>query len=318
MVQKLGFAEDFDKGVRCGLENMGAVVDPLRHPALHQHISELAENAGLKSVPHVVIAREFPMGPAWFRKLPNAGAMPIAHAVSVSESMLDLTKSSVNGRMSPMLEAVMAHEFSHLKDGSFAIVAGRLLPFAMPIVAMSALSLYDRAKARTQRVDGESKGDYCNRLADNIDTISNEDIARCHQQAGKHDGWHVDPNWNEGMTRAGRYAIAAAIGLGVGLLGARFHSRASEFRADRMAVELTNNPEEFKRFFTVLEAEWTRVLKNTPRDTALDKQVENSLHRLMAETLHAHPSTAERIAHIDKVAAKRAAKMGAPATSHLI
>ena len=291
----------------------GTLVDPYKHSDFLVSFANLAKRAGLWTpsgdcskpynpktegyIPHVIVMDEFPMGPVWTRKLPQGGANPM-RMVLLNDSMMKLTGSSIYGKMSSELETVMAHEFSHLKDGGFHLLGNRLQVFAMPLVAMAGLYLYDRAKEKTEHKQGQSKAEYLNELTGNIHKEADAEIAKAHNPE-KPNEWHIDPDWHECIMNAGRYFLVAAVGLCAGLGIARHVALSAEYRADKMAVELTGNPEIFKKVLSDLHATRREARPEKPIADTFGKIIKEKYHDLLGETIHAHPTLKQRISYID-------------------
>lgn len=283
----------------------GAVlIGKKKHPELFQHIAELAAKADLSYIPRVIVVDKLPGGPIWAQKLPNAGASPL-RVVLVSEAMMKCTGADLSRRLSPGLEAVMAHEFSHLKDGALHSLHGHFTPFLLPLVAMAGLYLYDRANEKTKPQAGQSKEEYGKALADSVHKVADAEIEKCkckEREAAKH--WHYDPAWQAQIIDAGRYALVAAVTLGAGLLWARQHSLAAEFRADGFAAQHCS-PEAMKKVLNDLEGVFKEARKNKPPIDSIGAWVKDKLHWVLNKTVHAHPSLKERVSYIDQVAAER-------------
>lgn len=281
-----------------------------QHSEFLTSVAKMAEKSGLLDVksnsikgylPHIMIMDEIPIGAAWARKMPNAAANHM-RGIIISKSMLDLTNSSIHRAITPELEAVMAHEFSHLKDGSMHMLMIHRGTFALPLVAMAGLYLYDRAKEKTKREYGQSKDEYLSELSKNIHKSADEEIEKGKNIQNQQE-WHFDSYWKAGIINAGRYGIVAAVGLVGGLLAARHASLAAEFRADKNAVELTGNPEIFKKVLSELTNVKRKYLPDVrPKADNFGEIIKEKYHWLMARTLHAHPTLDERLSHIDRVA----------------
>ena len=155
--------------------------------------------------------------------------------------------------------------------------------------------------------EGGSKQEYLNKLTENLHKAADEDIAKTN--AEKKDGWHLDPKWQEGIMNAGRYSMAAAIGLAAGLGTVRFGMLAAEHRADRMAVQITGKPEALKNTLSAMGEDLKKLLGRQKQEIAHLKKhgyTPTLKKRIMdiyqEHILIPHPSDAERIKVIDSFA----------------
>lgn len=304
--KSLSWNEALREAIKASLKQgrlSGTLASKRKHPEFIESIEALAQKSGLGYTPHILVVDELPVGPVWSRKLPNAGASPL-QSVLVSKSMLESTGSSLNRPMSKKLETVMAHEFSHLKDGALHNLGVRVMPFALPLISMAGLWLYDRAKAKTKHIAHENKKEYGKRLTESIHKEADEQIEET-KQGTNTKKWHADPNWSEWAINAGRYALVAAVGLATGLLLTRHFSLSAEFRADKFAVEKTGSPEMFKDMLKQLSKIWGEAKANQPKEDKVGGIIMEKYHWLISRTIHAHPSLQERLAHIDKISLGR-------------
>lgn len=239
-----------------------------------------------------------PIGPAYSWHLPNAVAYPDRHAIVISESMMKLTNSSLHGRMSPELETVVAHEFGHLKDGFVHLYGTRLQVFAMPLVAMAGLYLYDKAHAKTEHKHGQSKAEYLNNLTENLHKAADAEIAETKIDKKEY-SWKTDPRWQEWLINAGRYSIAAAIGVAGGLAATHYGVKNLEYGADKMAVQLTGNPEIYKKVLSDMHAIFDEAgrgaVKKYKKPDTFGKIIKEKYHNILSEAMNAHPSLKERL-----------------------
>lgn len=316
------------------------IITPESHPAFHAHLAELSDKAGLSYVPTFIATRHNPMpGPAWVKATPFGGAVPPAILVNDTllglceissdaqqlrafkanpSSLLRIANESLKKRMNPALETVVAHELSHVRDGYLGGTIGSRLPvLAMPLAALAGYRLYLRAHDKAKKDDAAS-------LAQHVKDGVEEEVAQAHAGAKEHANTpHPDPKWTEGLIRMGGDVAAVAAGLGTGLITTRHLSLASEYRADRMAVELTGKPNEFKDVLSNMTActyEIARLHhKQQPKKlpkTLMD-HVKREIWMTLEETVHAHPSLKERFSHIDKVALERGISAAEETITHL-
>lgn len=277
-----------------------------QYPEFMGHIAELAEKAGLKYVPNVLIG-EIGMG-GGIVYTANAMGVPNERGIIINPKMMKATNASLNSRLTPELEAVVAHELGHLKDGflhMWTLQRGAL--YATPIVAMAGLYLYDKAHEKTPHLENQSKDEHFKVLEQNLHKAADEEIEKIKNE--KKEGWQLDPKWQEGIMNAGRYSMAAAIGLVASLGITRCGMNAAEFRSDRMMVKLTQNPEPFKKIMTQMEDEGNQFLKyyeqriNQLKKEGFTMTFKNKIQNLyLTEIVGAHPSNVDRFKAINNFA----------------
>lgn len=273
------------------------------HPEFHRSFSRLAEKYHLGYVPEILVTDRItlPM-PVWMQKIPNGAGYP-AGVVIINQGMMDMTGSHLSRAMSPSLETVMAHEFSHLKDGLLHGMVGVYLPVVLPLIAMIGLRMYDKAHARSKKHPNQSKEEYTEQLTQNINDVANEEKEKNISFHVHSDKWQIHPAWKAHMIEGARYMLVAAVGLATGLLASRHMALGAEFRADRRAVEMTGNPEIFKQVLSDLDKAWAEGHKNNPPEMgSVGKIIKRKFQWLLHETVYAHPTDKQRFDHIDKVA----------------
>ena len=278
----------------------GTLISKNTHPRLVSGIESLAEKCGLDFVPHLFVSDTLDIGPIWARKLPNAGITE-SRFIIANKSLVDMAQGNLHGELTSELETILAHEFSHLKDGRVHASATRFATYALPLVAMAGLWIYDKAKAKTQHKADENKQDYGKRLTENIHKTADEEVDKSNTPDKPHK-WHADPTWSERILNAGRYAVVAAVGLAIGLTISRKMSLSAEFRADRMAVLKTEKPEVFKKILTqITEKTQGAVAERLQNGDPISESIYDKLQMILGSTIHAHPTLSERIAAIDKI-----------------
>jgi Zn-dependent protease with chaperone function len=300
-----GFWEEIEQELEAlerGLRESGLKGKLLRHSEHSQFmgsVAKLAEEAGLKHCPHVMVMDEMSHEPLWARKLPNAFAIP-ERTVIISKGMMDMTGSSTSMRMSPGLETVMAHEMSHLKH---SIVGFHIAPFTLPLIAMAGLDLYDRARARTERKLEQDRQELYRQLVGNINGVADADLEKFRKaEKTPSDKWGPDPVWQQYVTHLARYALVGMAGMAMGLSFAQHASLHAEFRADKFAVQLTGKPEMLKKALVDIDKALMKARKNKPvtNDPVLVRFMDG-WKDFIESHIHAHPSTEERISYIDQV-----------------
>lgn len=300
---RLAFEKAMDKATHDVARDLGGVVCTQKtHPEFYGSMDALAERAGVSYSPRLIVAKNLPGGPVWAKHLPNGGATPVG-VVMISDAMMKLTGSSLDKPMSDKLAAVMAHEFSHLKDGVAHGLVTHLAPWALPVAAMAGLYLYDRAYANTPPLKEGGSREFHLALQNNIHKEADKAIAQAQEEESgiKQGGMALDAGWQARMLNAGRYLMAGAVGLAGGLVYARHAALDAEYRADAFAAKLVG-PEAMKQVLVDLEGVFKEARKNKPKADTLWKRVAENYHWLVARTISAHPELEERLSHIDRVA----------------
>jgi Zn-dependent protease with chaperone function len=223
--------------------------------------------------------------------------------------MLDNTSSSLGGKASAELEAVFAHEFSHLKDGWIKAFSGRAAVVGVPVIGIAAFYLLKRAYEKHDPKHKQSEKELAQALKEKVEHIAAGEIQQAEQVDHRIDEMQLDPAWKKYVIASAQYAAVAAIGLAGGLAVARYSSLASEFRADKFAVEITQKPETFKKMLTNLHE--ARGVKLGQKDHAFKQSLgyangflekaEETLNWILKKTIHAHPTLEQRLSHVDKL-----------------
>ena len=270
------------------------------------HIAELAERAGLGYVPHVVIA-DIGIG-SQVAPTANAAAFLNAKGIVINPKMLELTRASVHSRLTPELETVISHELSHLKDGVAHVITRQyILPVAAPIIGIIGLYLFDKANNKTPFQAEKSKDEHFKGLEQNLHKVADEEIEKIKNEKLE-DGWYISPEWKARIVDSARYAMAAAIGLAGGAAFTRSGMLAAEYRADKMAVNLTGNPDIYKNMMVAMDRQFAELMKcgeaniKHLKKHGFEMTVSKKIKEFFAhEIFGPHPSFKERHSFIDRV-----------------
>lgn len=317
--EKEAFKREFNKGLHESLLAKtqqelqqgllkGTLVTPHQHPEFFASLDGLAKRAGLGYSPIMVLSDAPLVQYSWLEQVPNAAALPGRRLLLVNKQLMQLTGASLHAPVSPKLETLLAHELSHLKHDLPGVIGTRLSIMAFPLVAVMGLHLYDRARHTTPRAPEETESNYKKRLADGIDNAAGEEkkaLLSAESLTFDQQQWRVEKNWWEKIVNAGRYAAAAAVGVGAALWLARRTSLAREFHADKFAAEVTGNPEILKSVLVDIHKEAEKLIAAHPAPDSIGKSFNEYYHDILVKTVDAHPSLRERLAFIDKVAQQR-------------
>ncbi|MDE3017112.1 MAG: M48 family metalloprotease [Pseudomonadota bacterium] len=222
-------------------------------------------------------------------------------ALVLTDGLITLAGSHPHdARPSREVMMVMAHELGHRKQGAAALLMPRLLPWAMPFAAMTALYLYDQANAKKNEQTPKELQGSIDRAAD--ETVGDIKEAPAPSSFGDGHSHQVNAQWKESALHAGRYLLAGALGFGGGLLGTRHIMRHHEFDADHMAVLLTGDTEGYisflKKLHTAGERQFAAEMAKKPRPVHVEEKLKDYIatqwKKLMQNTIDAHPSLDER------------------------
>ncbi|MDX2072769.1 MAG: M48 family metalloprotease [Alphaproteobacteria bacterium] len=217
---------------------------------------------------------------------------------------------------------VMAHELGHCKQG-FAMKLGQTwLPWMLPMASIAALYIYDNTIKENKELSLENIGAAVNKTTDRL--LRQLQLRRPDPEQDEH-AHKVDTEWKKSLLNAGRYVLAGALGFGVGLAGARSMARHMEFDADRMAVKLMGSKQEYIDFLKKAQSSSSKQLgaeiSQKPRPTEVTEKIQDFVSEkwkdLMAETVHAHPSMAEREAALNRTFKDIVTESRAGAPPHL-
>lgn len=294
----------------------GEVLSEASHPEFVKSIQDMASELKLPYKPMVAVVDRIPIGPLWAQWLPNAASLPEEGLVFCTRSMMNLTNSSIHNAPSFGLKGWFAHELAHLKHDAVGALLSHYSTLLFPAAAMVGLFIYNKALAKTP----ENAPNYAERFQHNIHQGANNEQARLDEEEKKHSPdkpWRIEAAAHRPLIEAGKYLAAGVAGL-IGAYAFRQHASLSrEFRADRIAVELTKAPEAFKQALMDMERAYGDATKRIISDP---KALEAIMPKTMKEyfdlgklwldinTTHAHPTFPERLAHIEKIAANMAAK----------
>lgn len=248
-------------------------------PSFFQAVEEIAARLKI-SAPDFFLTGGSMSGHPNFMKMhfaPNAAALS-KKTVILSPPLLEaLGNSDLSKPISDELRAVIAHEMHHCAN----FTSLSLMKFApvllMPAAAMTGLYLYNNAKANAAKEGDTSKEklvEHVHKEADKLhDTLPEEAKS----------SWLI-----RAVNTTAKYMAVAAAGVGVGLLLTRQGARYHEFAADAFASEASHNKnsiisalEKIFEYCGVTAAEHDKMYKG-----------------VMGETFGAHPSLAERAAHV--------------------
>lgn len=258
-------------------------LDPARTQGLQRDLAQMAEHFGIAT-------------PAIYRSPAKMANMVITSTndIIVSDGLLKLAGATDLQRSLPAsFKSVIAHEMQHLAENPLRQYMLRTrLPWMMPLAAVGAVALYD-AMQQSGKKGGQGLADATEAMRKagaNTDTVTQV--------------------YNTHTISAAHYLVAGALGLGGGLMASRHISRGSEFRADAAAVHYTNDMDGYIALLQKLHTQAGEGIAHAGVDYIeqgdgfigkLSKQLEFGYNQLRVQTIHAHPSLAERVAAIRKL-----------------
>lgn len=271
------------------LEKLGAQkVEHSKASGLYHAVDEIAKRLNIKS-PDIYITNDKIIPSDFmleaFSRTPNAASIS-KDKIIISKSFLKLFDSENLMRpVSEEIKAILGHEMHHCAYRTTAVSAAILPVFALPVVAVTATYLYDRAKKKAAAEKDVSPKN----VAKHID----ESAKKAEKIIDKKSGGSPDETENgflKQVLNAGKYIAMATIGLGTGLYIARHGSRFNEFAADRFGALVSSKvamANGLKKVHKAMENS-TYVFKNEP----------SIMDIISSETIYAHPSLRERTSHI--------------------
>ena len=288
----------------------GVLQDRTNASGLVETIEALSAKAGLPAPPRLYLTPHYPS----FYAGPNAagGGLPggMGGFVVLNEPLLKAFHYTPGTLPPPEpLQAVIAHELSHVKDGFTHAMNTRILPLlGMPALAVGALYLYDKTLNRMQRAGKQAHNkdelslaleSASSEMLDELGVPGNVTPPAVQEQDGSYT-FTPDETVKRNFVDRARYLVAAAAGLGAGLMTTRHYSIAGEFRADRMAVKLMGGrPEPMIEGLSTIYRESRRpfveYMRSQPPKSDLQKASEKLWKAIDMEFINAYPSLRERI-----------------------
>jgi len=221
--------------------------------------------------------------------------IPRAGSIVVARNLLDRAGISEHAPPPAWLKSIFAHEMGHINHGITPIAQARKWPVIFPVAAVAGTYLYEKFLANHDEkdlstVDNKEKTRQFEAFAD-------QQIAR--QQEKEKQAEQGDVRAMLGTSRgnhstslqAGKYLIAAILGVGAGMLATRSHMRSLEFQADRFAVKMMGSAQPVEEGIRTL----SRIIEEAQRDLpkGQHKQSLKNIYTVLVE--HAHPALEERI-----------------------
>lgn len=248
-------------------------------PSFFQAVEEIAARLKIPAPDFFLTGGSISGHPNFMNMHYSPGAFSISKkTVLISPSLLEaLGNSDLSKPISDELRAVIAHEMHHCANFTSLSLMKFAPVLALPAAAMTGLYLYNNAKANAAKEGDTSKEklvEHVHKEADKLhDTLPEEAKASWLMRA---------------MNTTAKYMAVAAVGVGVGLLLTRQGARYHEFAADAFASEASHNRNSIIR---ALEKIFEYAGINVAEHDKMFKGVMN-------ETFGAHPSLAERAAHV--------------------
>lgn len=278
-------------------------------PEWYEALQKLSAKAGTRT-------------PALYRvPIDMTNGASLLDAIIITDGMIKTSGSSIKGSPSKEAIAMIAHELGHFKHGGRLAVGIRLMPFMMPMAVMAALYIYENTIKIHKDINLENIeaaiGNTTNHLLEQLHLRKPDSSQTKHE----HD---LQTAWKEQLLNAGRYMLAGALGLGAGLAATRSAMRGLEFYADRTVVHLTGEKEPWISMLRKMHSEIDnipKVLSASKANMTIERKVKKfankQLNHFITDILHAHPSLAEREAHLNRTYQTIVTESRAAAPPHL-
>ena len=250
----------------------------------------------------------------------NAAIYPAGQSMLIFRGALDATGSTLHGKPSEQLEAIIAHEMGHWKNGfrHFGPMLGLLAGGG--VIASGSVYLYDRVKKKQQ--DDAKQGRKVD-MQQAFDEVAGDMKKESFMQNFRdYYSYYQTPvfslvgktnmqpdNWHDYLERQVRAVGANALALGATLPLCRPFALRNEYEADEFAVRVTGKPEVYIDMMEGIHRKAREAARQTAKDLgnkeagesvigSLGKWLENVMH----ETIMAHHSWQDRVAAIKKIA----------------
>jgi Zn-dependent protease with chaperone function len=258
--------------------------EPLTHEkafGLYQAANEIARSLGIQTptfhlAPQILHSHPIINGMV---NSPNAASLS-STAIMLSEPILRLFESmDLSKPISQEFKAVIAHEMHHCANRTSMMMMSRVPVFALPAAALTGLYLYDRAHAKAKKENNVTPEN----MVKHIETTTSETRASLPKETEQ-------SSLLNNILYYGKYLAVAVAATGVGLWIARHGARYHEFAADSFAAGAVHNRE------SMVSA--LRKIHQAAGQSISEHHQAGAFKGIIAETLHAHPSFAERVTNI--------------------
>ncbi len=278
---------------------------PEEAPGMHAFVADLSERLKVAK-PDIFYSPS---------ELPNAlMMMPMdgARSLVFSQGMYDITgMKSLRSAPTAGMQGMIGHEMSHFADGAMHLKATYALPIGSAILAAGA------AYAVMLRIfNGEGGKPVTKTTLRHAKEETQKEISAVLEQEPVNPHRSLQEEAVNQVLTLGAVLAAGALGLAGGLNASRRMTLAGEFRADRLGASLSGNAEEYINVLKTMtqkmeEFACSFTFKSHPIHTsptfgkaleACTSRIKNAfrheIEMLKLDSVHAHPSLAERVSAI--------------------
>lgn len=215
--------------------------------------------------------------------------------IVISRNLLERAGISEHAPPPTWLKALFAHEMGHIDHGAASIVRARAWPVIFPVAAVAGTFLYEKfiANRDEKELAKLDKHEHVRQF----EAFADGQIAQQQEKEKRAEQGDVEATLSTSRAnhstslQVGKYLVAAALGVGAGMLAGRTHMRNLEFHADRFAVKMMEGAQPVEEGLRNLSHYIQEAVRELPAS-----QKKNSLKDLYTVLVeHAHPSMEERV-----------------------
>jgi Zn-dependent protease with chaperone function len=286
---------------------LGRGVEPLQWSNILDEVGDMSGRLHLRYKPRIYVAEAF--DPIFGGRGANAVALlgrtpELGGVVAVTRRMLEMYEcTAAHSPVVIELKGHFGHELGHLKQGISYMEKYIKWPLTIgPIAGFAAMYLYNKATAKAVEAGTDAVTEiHLNAAAQEAMQSSGggEAPAETNREriAAQRDIADSANKWKQSVVSAGKYLVAAALGLGAGALVSRHMRMHMEFDADRTAAILVKDPEAIVRGLQRILEDWRQLPE---LQLQVRKQVGqwNVWDKIQHRIFNAYPTEAERFARL--------------------